>query len=205
MQPASFQHLALGDSYTVGEGVPYQDCWPVQLASYLRIEDDLCIQPTILAQTGWSTRDLLNAIMNTSFETRYDLVSLLVGVNNQYQGLGLAQFQTEVQLLLQLAVDMAGGDAQRVVVLSIPDWGVTPYAAQRNRKQIRLEIDQHNALLLAETQRVRTHFVDITPISRRVWTDPSLVAADDLHPSARMYAAWVSVIGPLVHRILCKL
>jgi lysophospholipase L1-like esterase len=200
-----FQHLALGDSYTVGECVPYQDCWPVQLADYLQAQRDFHIQPTIVAQTGWTTRDLLTAISDADFHGRFDLVSLLIGVNNQYQGLCLNQFQAEIRQLLQKAISQGGAGAKSVVVLSIPDWSVTPHGAQFNREKVRAEIDQHNGVLLAESRRSGTHLVDITPISRQAWADPSLVAGDGLHPSAGMYAAWVTLIGPLVSRILCKL
>jgi lysophospholipase L1-like esterase len=149
--------------------------------------------PDIIAKTGWTTDELSSAIDAAKPKGRYDLVTLLIGVNNQYRGRDAEQYRKEFAALLQRAIGFAGGDRKRVIVVSIPDWGVTPFAANRDRAKIAAEIDRFNAINAEETKRAGAKYADITPVSRK---NPTLVAPDGLHPSAAMYAQWVTVILP---------
>jgi lysophospholipase L1-like esterase len=188
------RYLALGDSYTIGEGVAAAERWPVQLAARLRAQGHSLADPHIIAQTGWTTDELAAAVVAAAPQSPYDLVSLLIGVNNQYRGRSRDEYRLQFAALLQQAITFAGDEPQRVLVLSIPDWGVTPFAAGRDRDQIRAEIDAFNAVNRAETARLAARYVDITPLSRRAAHDPGLLAADGLHPSGKMYTAWVDHI-----------
>jgi len=189
--PHSF--LALGDSYTIGEQVSAADRWPVQLARDLRNKGTPIGDPEIIARTGWTTDELNSAIDTANPKGPFELVTLLIGVNNQYRGRDAEQYRGEFVTLLRRAIGFAGGNAERVVVLSIPDWGVTPFAEGRDRAKIGREIDRYNAINREETLRAGARYVDITPISRRASSDPSLVAPDGLHPSGRMYSEWVKL------------
>ncbi|HEX8253805.1 MAG TPA: SGNH/GDSL hydrolase family protein [Thermoanaerobaculia bacterium] len=183
------RYLALGDSYTIGESVAPADRFPNQLARELNLGE-----PQIIAKTGWTT-DELNAAINAANVTgTYELVTLLIGVNNQYRGRDAEQYRGEFAALLQRAIGFAGGDASNVVVVSIPDWGVTPFAEGRNRTEIAGAIDRYNAINREEAARAGARYVDITAISRG--NDPALVAPDGLHPSGRQYTEWVRLIAP---------
>ena len=188
--------LALGDSYTIGEGVAAADRWPVQLAKLMRAEGIHLENPTIIATTGWTTDELAAAIDRKTPQGPYDLVSLLIGVNNQYRGRDLNEYRAQFAGLLTQAIALAGGDPQRVLVLSIPDWGVTPFAANRHRETVSGEINAYNTVNAEETLRLGARYIDITPISRQAADDPSLLADDGLHPSGRMYTAWASLVLP---------
>lgn len=192
--------LCLGDSYTIGESVPVAERWPVQLAEVLRQRGMDVADPVIIAKTGWTTDELNDAIDDADPKGPFDLVTLLIGVNNQYRGRSAEEYRREFRALLARAIGFAGGRADRVIVLSIPDWGVTPYAAGRDREQIGREIDQFNAINREETGRARAHYVDITPISRKA--NPALIAEDGLHPSGAMYREWVSLVQPVAIRAL---
>jgi lysophospholipase L1-like esterase len=183
------RYLALGDSYTIGESVGPADCFPQQLAAQLGITE-----PQIIARTGWTTDELNAAIDDAVVEGKYDLVTLLIGVNNQYRGRDPEQYRGEFAALLGRAIGFAGGDAKKVVVVSIPDWGVTPFAATRDRAGIASAIDRYNAVNREETAKAGARYVDITPVSRR--GDAALVAPDGLHPSATQYAEWVRLALP---------
>jgi lysophospholipase L1-like esterase len=192
------RYLALGDSYTIGESVAVADRWPNQLARALRAKGIVLGEPEIIAKTGWTTDELSSAIDAADPRGPYGLVTLLIGVNNQYRGRDADQYRHEFTGLLGRAVTFAGGNTQHVVVVSIPDWGVTPFAEGRDRTRIGREIDQFNAIARQETLRFNARFVDITPISRQATANRSLVADDGLHPSAAMYARWVEMILPEV-------
>lgn len=191
-------YLALGDSYTIGESVPEAERWPVQLVARLRQQGFNVAAPTIIARTGWTTAELTAGIAQANPQGPFDLVSLLIGVNNQYRGYDQEEYRQEFAALLEQAIGFAGGDAGRVFVLSIPDWGVTPFAAGRNVAQITAEIDAFNSINQAESARLGVAYVDITPISREAVNDGSLIANDGLHPSGKMYAEWVEVALPVV-------
>ncbi|PXV59516.1 Lysophospholipase L1 [Dyella jiangningensis] len=188
-------YLALGDSYTIGEGVPDAGRWPVQLAVRLRREGVALDDPTIVATTGWTTDELSTAMDAATFTPPYDLVSLLIGVNNQYRGRSADDYREEFRRLLERAIALAGQRAARVLVLSIPDWGVTPFAHGSGRDVLRIadELDVYNAIAHDESERRGAHFVDITGISRQ---HPALLADDGLHPSAAQYALWTEAAVP---------
>ncbi len=188
--------LALGDSYTIGEQVPAADRWPVQLARDFRSKGIPIGEPEIIARTGWTTDELDAAIAAANPKGPYELVTLLIGVNNQYRGRDAKQYRGEFVALLRRAIGFAGGNAKRVVVLSIPDWGVTPFAEGRDRAKIGREIDRYNAINREETLLAGARYVDITPVSRRASSDASLVASDGLHPSGKMYSEWVKLALP---------
>lgn len=197
--------LALGDSYTIGEGVAASDGWPMQLARVLRAEGLPLADPRIIARTGWTTGELLAAIDAASPPPAadYDLVSLLIGVNDQYRG-HAGSFAAGFEALLARAVSFAAGDPSRVVVVSIPDWGVTPFAINDSRgaAAIGKEIDQLNRRARGFAEAANAAFVDVTSESRRAAGDATLLATDGLHPSGAMYTAWVESIVPAARRAL---
>lgn len=188
-------YLALGDSYTIGEGVPADGRWPMRLAAALRAQGVPLDDPSIVATTGWTTDELWAAMDSASLAPPYDLVSLLIGVNNQYRGRPADEYRGEFRHLLERATALAGGRAGRVLVLSIPDWGVTPFArgSGRDIARIAAELDTYNAIAREETAQAGAAFVDITPISR---AHPGLLADDGLHPSAAQYALWAEAAVP---------
>jgi len=194
-------YLALGDSYTIGEDVPAEGRWPVQLAAALRREGVPLAAPTILATTGWTTDELSAAMDAAGFAPPWNLVSLLIGVNNQYRGRDVEEYRGEFRHLLQRAIALAGARAGRVLVLSIPDWGVTPFAGDSGRDvaHIASALDAYNATAREETRRLGARWVDITPISRRY---PELLASDGLHPSVAQYALWTEAALPTVRAML---
>ncbi len=196
--PARF--LALGDSYTIGEGVAEGERWPVQLAAALRAGGVDVQPPTIVARTGWTTDELAAALDRAEPRGPFGLVTLLIGVNNQYRGRGLGEYRTQFRALLGRAVGYAGGDARRAVVVSIPDWGVTPFAEGRDRAAIAAEIDAFNAAAAEESARAGVAFVDVTAYSRA--HPAETIAADGLHPSGAQYAGWVAAILPAARAAL---
>ena len=199
-QPIPF--LALGDSYTIGEAVPEGGRWPVQLARALRAGGVPLADPVIVARTGWTTDELDAAIDDARLDARYGLVTLLIGVNDQYRGRPVEDYAPRFEALLARAIGFAGGDAGRVVVLSIPDWGVTPFAARQDRDAARIarELDAYNATARGIAQRHGVAFVDITAYSRGAGATE--LADDGLHPSAAQYAAWARVAEPVVRERL---
>jgi len=196
------RYLALGDSYTIGESVAEHERWPVQLVRMLsehgRAVDETCI----IACTGWTTAELEQGIDEANPQGVYQLVSLLVGVNNQYRGLSREEYRQEFAQLLERSLEFAGGSPGRVLVLSIPDWSVTPFAADRDRDAIALEIDLFNDLNQQESVVRGVHYLDVTTISRLAQTDASLLADDGLHPSGDMYRLWAELALPVTLSIL---
>lgn len=190
------RYLALGDSYTIGESVPEAERWPVQLAARLRAEGLLVDDPLIIARTGWTTDELSEAIDQADPPGPFDLVSLLIGVNNQYRGRSVDEYRLEFRALLKRAIELAGGRPARVLVLSIPDWGVTPFAEGRDRAAIARAIDAFNLINRDETVQAGAHYVDVTPISRQAAQEAALLAGDGLHPSGGMYAEWARLALP---------
>ena len=197
-----FTYLALGDSYTIGESVGYPDRWPIQLRSFLTSQQIDIAEPRIIAKTGWTTGELKTGISAADPDPQYDLVSLLIGVNNQYRGGTAEQFRPEFVDLLQKSIGFAGGNPTRVFVVSIPDWGLTPFAKNRDKAKIAREIDQFNAVCKQESEKAGVRYFDITGISRKAPQDPALIAIDGLHPSGKMYAEWVQLIGPEIIKLL---
>ena len=197
---AELRYLALGDSYTIGEGVPESGRWPVQLAHALRNEGVPISNPRIIAQTGWTTDELDAAIDAGQPLAEYDLVSLLIGVNNQYRGRDAEEYRAQFSGLLERAIHFAQGRREHVLVLSIPDWGVTPFARglARDTQQVAREIDAFNAVALETCMRRGVVFVDITDASRQRGSETDMLADDGLHPSALMYAEWARLALPAV-------
>ncbi|MBT8396769.1 MAG: SGNH/GDSL hydrolase family protein [Gemmatimonadetes bacterium] len=202
MDPDSAKFLALGDSYTIGESVEPFQRWPVQLAARLTNLGVPTEDPRIIARTGWTTDELSAGIVEAGIRGTYDIVSLLIGVNNQYRGRDLEEYRSEFLDLLSQAVAFAGGDPKKVLVLSIPDWGVTPFAEGRDRVGIATEIDAFNAVNRIESESAGVSYLDITPISREAASNPGLIADDGLHPSGAMYARWAEAALPYAVGIL---
>ncbi len=195
--------LALGDSYTIGEGVAPVDRWPVQLAAWLRGEGIEVADPQIVAKTGWTTDELSAAMDASSFAPPYDLVTLLIGVNNQYRGRPVDEYRVQFHALLQRAIKLAGGNAAHVIVASIPDWGVTPFAARdgRDASVVARNIDAFNAVACGESRAAGAHWVDVTTVSRAPESRAELVE-DGLHPSGVQYARWAEAILPVARELL---
>ena len=198
---STLHYLALGDSYTIGEAVDAHQRWPAELVERLRTAGVMIDDPRIIATTGWTTDELAQGMDAASPTPVYDLVTLQIGVNNQYRGRAADDYRDEFTSLLARAIMLARGHAAHVVVVSIPDWGVTRFAREqaRDRMRIATELDTYNAIARDETRRAGAHFVDITGISR---AHPELVADDGLHPSAAQYALWVEAIEPIVRAAL---
>ena len=194
-------YLALGDSYTIGEAVAAHERWPAVLVQRLRRDGMPIDEPQIVAVTGWTTDELAQGMDAAALLPPYGLVTLQIGVNNQYRGRPAGDYREQFAGLLDRAIALAGGRAARVVVASIPDWGVTRFAREqgRDRARIAAELDAYNALARAETERAGARFVDITGTSRQ---HPELLADDGLHPSAAQYALWVEAIEPAVRAAL---
>ena len=201
--------LALGDSYTIGESVEPSERWPMQLTARLRERGFTLDDPLIIATTGWTTGDLSHALVQTGPLGPFDLVTLLIGVNNQYRGRNEEEYRHQFRALLQRAIAYAGDDSTRVIVLSIPDWSVTPFASALGAEQSSLDriaaaIDRFNAVNQPEAERLGAYYVYVTPISREAARDRSLLAGDGLHPSGKMYARWIKLVEPIACDILAR-
>jgi lysophospholipase L1-like esterase len=191
------KYLALGDSYTIGEGAYANERWPNQLADRLRERGYDMLSPRIIAKTGWTTDELAHGIaQELPHGGTYSLVTLLIGVNNQYRGRETDEYRLQFADLLHQAIGFAGGDPKRVIVVSIPDWGVTPYAGQRDRAHIAADIDRFNAVAREEAERAGARWADVTGLSRMHGDDPDYLMKDGLHPSGRAYSEWVEIILP---------
>jgi lysophospholipase L1-like esterase len=188
-------YLALGDSYTIGEQLPVYDSFPYQTMQLLRSKGIHCAAPEMVAKTGFSTDELLAQIEQTIFLPTYDVVSLLIGVNNQYRGRATTDFEPEFSLLLQKAIDFAGGNPKKVMVLSIPDWGTTPFAEGRNRESIASEIDAYNNSCKNITALMGCCYIDITDSQRMDGVNEQFLATDKLHPSRKEYAKWAELLA----------
>lgn len=196
------RYLALGDSYTIGESVDPSMRYPVQIADSLEKRGYTVEDPRIIAVTGWTTSDLKAGIAAANPQGPYDLVSLLIGVNNQYRGMDISIYRKEFSELIDQSILLAGNDTARVIVFSIPDWGVTPFASGRDREKIAREIDQYNAVNKEITLSRGIVWTDVTGISRLAETDITLIAGDGLHPSGKMYTEWVRLALPEILKML---
>jgi lysophospholipase L1-like esterase len=201
------RYLALGDSYTIGEGVAPEGRWPAQLVAALRAAGLAIDDPRIIATTGWTTDELSAALDATEpLSADWDMVSLLIGVNNQYRGRDADDYAREFAALLERAIGYAGGRERRVFVLAIPDWGVTPFAieADRDRAAIARELDAYNAIAADVCARRGVTFVDIAPVSRARGAEATMLADDGLHPSAALYAEWAKLALPAARDALAE-
>ncbi len=198
----NYTYLALGDSYTIGEQVPFAENFPNQTVQILRKSGLAFYAAEIIAKTGWTTDELRNAIENTTTLENYDVVSLLIGVNNQYRGRSATEFKIEFEYLLQKAIQFSGNRPYRVVVLSIPDWGVTPFAEGRDRKQVTEEIDVYNDICKKSSIAFKTNFINITTSQRGDGNKAEFLAADGLHPSGMEYKKWADELADTILKAL---
>ncbi len=194
----TYTFLALGDSYTIGEGLPIYENFPYQAVQTLRKTGIPFMAPEIIARTGWTTNELRDKIAETTLLPAYDFVSLLIGVNNEYRGRSPQEYAGHFEELLQQAIQLAGAQTARVFVLSIPDWGVSPFAGSylpddtgRDRAQVAAEIDAFNDIARKIAGSYRVEFIDITPHSR----SSPLFAPDGLHPSGQQYQYWAEQLA----------
>lgn len=191
----TYSYLALGDSYTIGEQVDLVKSFPYQTVQLLRKAGLRFYAPEIIATTGWATDQLRLAIDENILLSSYDFVSLLIGVNNQYQGRSAEEFRVHFRMLLELAIQRADGIANNVIVLSIPDWGITPFAIHHSPEKIRSEIDMYNFICQAEAEHFQTNFLDITTAQRHDANSTEYLAPDMLHPSGREYFKWAEQLS----------
>jgi len=194
-------YLALGDSYTIGQGVQPAERFPYLTAALLRQQNIPINDPLYIAMTGWTTLNLQNAINQTTLGT-YDVVSLLIGVNDQYQGLDTAGYRLRFTQLINKAVSLAGNNAKKVFVLSIPDYSVTPFVSAASKSRVSREIDEFNAINKQIALGYNIAYIDITPLTREVANDPSLLANDGLHYSGKEHQKWAELLAPLVKAVL---
>jgi lysophospholipase L1-like esterase len=197
-------YLALGDSYTIGQDVPETDRYPVQLKDSLEKVGIKIEKLQIIARTGWTTDELSKAMDGAELDESYDMVTLLIGVNNQYRGRSADSYRPEFVGLLQRAIKLAGNKSSNVIVLSIPDWGVTPFAQGRDSEKISAEINAYNAINKEESLAAGAEWVDVTTISREATDRPDLIANDGLHPSGVMYHYWMLYLFPHAIHLLTE-
>lgn len=196
--------LCLGDSYTIGESVPLHAGFPYQTIQLLRKKGLHFHAPEIIAQTGWTSFELADHILNQQLENSYDFVTLLIGVNNQYRGLPIKGFENDFEFLLKKAIHFAGGNSKKVVVISIPDWSVTPFASKRSIGNASKEIDAFNLICQNFASKHQCHFINITAQTRLAKNDTSLLAADQLHYSAKSHAVWSGELADILTKQLSK-
>ena len=200
-----FTILALGDSYTIGEGVSPEESWPFMLMARLAEEKIVVGHVRVIAKTGWTTGELIEGIEEAGPEGPYDLVTLLAGVNNQYRGMDLDEYRREFGHLIEMAAGFASERYDKVMVISTPDWGVTPFAVDRDRGKIASEIEEFNRVGREEALKRNVAFVDITEDYRALGQDEAMLAADGLHPSGKMYALWVDHIWKMAAEMIVRL
>ncbi|MFN0082035.1 MAG: SGNH/GDSL hydrolase family protein [Ferruginibacter sp.] len=186
----NYSYLALGDSYTIGEQVLLAGSFPYQTVQVLRNKGLSFFAPEIIAKTGWTTDELLIAISETTLLKKYDFVSLLIGVNNQYRQRSVEEYAVQFETLVMMAIDFAAGNVNNIYVLSIPDWGIMPFAKDRDCNQIAAEIDAYNEVGKTITEKYRCNFINITKAQRESIANENLIATDGLHPSSEEYANW---------------
>lgn len=204
-----YTYLALGDSYTIGEGVSILENFPSLTVQLLRKSGYDFHAPEIIAKTGWTTQELYDNIENTKLLSTYDFVTLLIGVNNQFREIGVSEYKKDFETLLKNSIRLAGDKTGHVIVLSIPDWGATPFAEAllqngkvRDRRKISLEIDEYNMINQLYSRQYKVHYIDITPGTREAARDESLLTKDKLHPSAKEYARWATPVFALISNAL---
>ncbi len=195
-------YLALGDSYTIGEALPLYESFPYQATQILRNKDFHFHAPEIIAKTGWTTAELADHLLHTKLNEHYDFVTLLIGVNNQYRGLSLDDYRSDFEFLIKKALHFANNKTERVLVISIPDWGATPFAKGKDIKQIAIEIDQFNEAKKRLSEQFGIDYIDITDSQRADCNETDFIAPDKLHPSAKEYAKWAEQVADKFSSIL---
>jgi lysophospholipase L1-like esterase len=198
MPKLNYTFLSLGDSYTIGESVLPQENFPNQTVKLLNKVGYEFASPEIIAKTGWTTDELQTAINAHTFLPKYDFVTLLIGVNNQYRGRTVENYKSEFEILLKQAIQFAENNTNHVIVLSVPDWGSTPFAEGRDRNKITKEIDEYNSANKMIADKFKVHYINITPGTREAANDNSLLAADRLHPSAKEYQRWADQVSAFI-------
>lgn len=193
--------LSLGDSYSIGEAVLLQHSFPYQTVQLLRKEGLDFAAPEVIAKTGWTSEDLLEGMSNYTFSTKYDCVTLLIGVNNQYRGLEMMLFKQQFETLLNKSIELAGGKKEHVFVLTIPDYGLTPFAKDKNPEQISKQVDEYNKLIKAICIQYKLTCLDLSDQKGEEQTDERHIAEDGLHPSENEYKRWAK---KLVDAILAQ-
>ena len=203
MPSQTYSFLALGDSYTIGEGVALYESFPYQTIQQLRTAGYDFYSPEILARTGWTSDDLRKMIRSTYLQKSYRFVSLLIGVNDQYQGKDINRYAANFEQLLKQAITLAAGKADHVFVLSIPDWSVTPFAAGSERMHVAREIDQFNAINESIAGNYNVCYIEVTAMTRADGEAENMLARDQLHPSGAAYAKWANLLaGEIQKRLL---
>lgn len=190
--------LCLGDSYTIGEGVALHQSFPYQTVQLLRSEGAHFTAPEIVAKTGWTSFELAEHILHTKLNEHYDFVTLLIGVNNQYRGLSIDEFKTDFEFLLKKAIHFANNNTNRVIVLSIPDWGVTPFAKNLDATAIAKEIDAYNLVCEQVAEAHNICFVNITPSTRQAKDDASIITNDGLHYTGKEMRDWAEIVATII-------
>ena len=193
LSDSPFSFIALGDSYTIGEGVNVEDRWPNQFVDLANENGFDFDQPVIIAETGWKTYDLLDSINQTNFSSKYDYISLLIGVNNQFNSRPIHEFEEDLNKLMD-EMNRIKKDDGSIIIISIPDWGYTPYAESVEMSDISEKIDLFNSSLIKFAATNDLKYVDVTEISRRAINEPNLITDDNLHPSKKMYLEWANKI-----------
>lgn len=191
-------YLALGDSYTFGEAVSKEESFPFQLVDKLNRAGIKTLEPDVVAATGWTSKNLIDALKDAKLKPKYSIVTLLIGSNNQYLNYSKETFRKELVELINTAVTHSVGGRSTVYIFSLPDWGVTPFGQLKNPSAVTISIDAYNKIIEEEAFNARIHFIDITAESRAAAIHQSLTSPDDLHPSGKMYSIWVDKLFPLV-------
>ncbi|MBK8090059.1 MAG: SGNH/GDSL hydrolase family protein [Chitinophagaceae bacterium] len=202
MQTKSYRYLALGDSYTIGESVALNKNFPNQTVALLRKEKISIEDPAIIAKTGWTTDELQEMLNRTRLQVPFDFITLLIGVNNQYRGRSADEYAVQFTQMLQQAIGFAGEKPNHVIVLSIPDWGVTPFAEGRDRAKIAREIDAFNAINEKISNQYKVHYINITAFTKEAANDKTLVTKDGLHPSVKDYGRWAEKVKEVMMKEL---
>lgn len=199
-----YTYLALGDSYTIGEAIPLTKSFPYQTVQLLRQGSYDIAAPEIIAQTGWTTDELQSAMQNYLFPPKYDFVTLLIGVNNQYRGQEIILYKEQFETLLKKSIDLAGGKKDHVFVLSIPDYSLTPFAQLKEPEKRSKEIDEYNKLSKAISIQYKVLYIDVTEGFREAKEREELIASDGLHPSEKEYSNWAKKLADAFGKLLKK-
>lgn len=199
-----FTVLTLGDSYTIGESVALHESFPYQMVQALRNDGLHFHAPEIIAKTGWTSFELAEHLLHTKLNEQYDFVTLLVGVNNQYRGASVKEFGEDFNFLLRKAIHLSGEKPDHVMVLSIPDWGITPFAKEKNSDKISHEIDAFNKICESAAKELQTHYINITEDTRKAKGDESLLASDGLHYSEKAHAVWAEKVADVIKQLIRK-
>lgn len=194
-------YLALGDSYTIGESVPLHESFPYITTQLIRKQKLPIHAPEIVAQTGWTSSELAEQLLKTELNPQYDFVSLLIGVNNQYRHLSLDNFRNDFEYLLKKSIHLANGKPEKVIVMSIPDWGCTPYAKEKNSAEIAVEIDSFNHVCKRFAEKYSTQYLEITTETRKESIQLSSLASDHLHYSAETHLRWATQLASLMIKL----